>query len=200
MFNDLLALLEKRSLVLTLSALPEKRIRVTVTPRPKSDEDKKVVIVPLVVEGTAAELDEGFAKAITDYSAASRSLEDSLAEVKATMDAEVKAAKDDAAKKVAEAKKNGKTSTTTTVKPAAKAEAAKPEPKKEPEPSPLMNLFEVPGVTDTAAPEKAKEATAPAVEATTESVTEAVSDDNESQEDDDGADDEVAAAFSTEYC
>jgi hypothetical protein len=32
MFNDLLALLEKRSLVLTLSALPEKRIRVTVTP------------------------------------------------------------------------------------------------------------------------------------------------------------------------
>jgi PRTRC genetic system protein E len=64
MFNDLLALLEKRSLVLTLSALAEKRIRVTVTPRPKSDEDKKLAVVPLVVEGTAAELDEGFAKAL----------------------------------------------------------------------------------------------------------------------------------------
>ena len=196
MFNDLLALLEKRSLVLTLSALPEKRIRVTVTPRPKSDEDKKVVIVPLVVEGTAAELDEGFAKAITDYSAASRSFEDSLAEVKATMDAEVKVAKDDAAKKVAEAKKNGKTSTTTTVKPAAKAEAANPEPKKEPEPSPVMNLFDVPGVTDTAAPERAKEVpaaeVAPAI--AEPEAGDSDTDDTESEEDTDAVDDQSIAA------
>jgi PRTRC genetic system protein E len=150
MFNELLPILEKRSLVLTLAALPDKRIRVTVTPRPKSDEDKKAVIVPLAVEGTPEELNADFAKAISDYSAHSLSFENSIAEVKATMEAELKQIKDDAAKKVTDAKKTNKVSRTS--KPASKTEATKPEPKKEPEPSPVPSLFDIPGVTDNSAP------------------------------------------------
>jgi hypothetical protein len=143
-------------------------------------------------------LDEGFAKAIAEYSAASRTMEESIAEVKATMEAEVKAAKDEAAKKVAEAKKTGKTSTATTVKPAAKTEAAKPEPKKtEPEPSPLMNLFEVPRVTDTTAPASVNDTGTPAAEPAAEAAAEAAAgdtDETEPQEDADGADDNSIAA------
>jgi PRTRC genetic system protein E len=127
MFRELSPLLTRRSLVLTVSSIGEERIRLTITPRPTDKSESKEVIQPLAVEGTAEELDTDLAKALVDYTAEYLTLARSLEQVKANMEAALKEVKDEAAKKVADAKKANKpASPRTAVAPA--PEVKKPAP------------------------------------------------------------------------
>ena len=128
MFKELVPLLSKRSLILTITSVADERIRVTITPRPTGKDDVKELSQPFAVEGTAEELDTELPSAIVSYTAAHMTLENSLAQIKAGMDATLKEVKDEAAKKVAEAKKTNKVGTKTPAVPAKAAEAKAPEP------------------------------------------------------------------------
>ena len=108
MFRELLPLLTKRSLVLTLASVGDDRIRITITPRPTGKEEAKELAQPFAVEGTAEELDAELPHSIVSYTAEHLSLARSLEQVKANMEAALKEAKDEATKKVAEAKKGSK--------------------------------------------------------------------------------------------
>ncbi len=128
MFKELVPLLSKRSLILTITSVADERIRVTITPRPTGKDDVKELSQPFAVEGTAEELDTELPSAIVSYTAAHMTLENSLAQIKAGMDATLKEVKDEAAKKVADAKKTAKVGTKTPAVPAKAAEVKAPEP------------------------------------------------------------------------
>jgi PRTRC genetic system protein E len=171
MFKELAPLLAKRTLILTASALGEERIRVTITPRPTGKDDAKELAQPFTVEGTVEELDTELPGAIINFAAAHMTLEKSLADVKAGMEATLKEVKDEAAKKVAEAKKTNKVGnkTATNTKPA-------PEVKKAPAPAP-PSLFDV-GTPGTETP-----AAAPAAAPTSIATTTPEPDEDEEEED-----------------
>ena len=139
MFKELSPLLAKRSLILTLSSIGDDRVRVTITPRPVGKDEARELSQPFAVEGTAQELDNELSKAIVSYTAEHMTLERSLEQVKASMEAALKDAKEEAGKKVAEARKglkNGAAKTEPT-----KLEAKKPEVKKQE----AASLFDAPG-------------------------------------------------------
>jgi PRTRC genetic system protein E len=173
MFKELAPLLSKRSLILTITSVGEERIRVTITPRPTGKDDVKELAQPFAVEGTAEELDTELPNAIVNYTAQHMTLEKSLADVKAGMEATLKEVKDEAAKKVAEAKKTNKVG--------AKVVApAKVEPAKAPEPP---SLFDAPATV--AAVTSAPSTPAPEPAAATD-------DDEDESEEDESDDDEPA--------
>jgi PRTRC genetic system protein E len=122
MFRELSPLLTKRSLVFTVASVGDERIRVTITPRPTNKDEAKEVIQPFAVEGTAAELDRELPSVLVGYTGEHMTLARSLEQVKANMDAALKEAKDEAAKKVADAKRSSKP---TSAKPGPAAPEAK---------------------------------------------------------------------------
>lgn len=148
MFKEFSPLLAKRSLVLTVASVGDERIRVTITPRPTGKDEPKELIQPFAVEGTAEELDNELPTAIVGYTGEHLTLERSLEQVKANMDAALKEVKDEAAKKIADAKKSNKSSSTT------KPEAVKPEVKKPAVPSLFDTSNEAQSVAPAAAAEK----------------------------------------------
>lgn len=138
MFKELSPLLAKRSLILTLSSIGDDRIRVTITPRPVGKDEARELSQPFAVEGTAAELDNELSKAIVSYTAEHMTLERSLEQVKASMEAALKEAKEEAGKKLAEARKGLKNG-------AAKTEPTRPETKKPEVKKPeAASLFDAP--------------------------------------------------------
>jgi PRTRC genetic system protein E len=165
MFKELAPLLSKRSLILTITSVADERIRVTITPRPTGKDDVKELSQPFAVEGTAEELDTELPATIVSYTAEHMTLENSLAQVKAGMEATLKEVKDEAAKKVADAKKTAKVGTKTPAVPAKAAEVKAPEP---------------PSLFDVAAP-TAETAPAPVLASTT-----AAAESDEAEEDQDG--------------
>ena len=172
MFKELAPLLAKRSLILTISSVEDERIRVTITPRPTSKDDVKELSQPFAVEGTAEELDTELPNAIVGYAAQHMTLENSLAQVKASMEATLKEVKDEAAKKVADAKKAAKVGTKTPTVPAKAAEVKAHEP---------------PSLFDVAAP-AAETTPAPVLASTTDAA-----ESDEAEEDQDEETPEVAA-------
>ncbi len=143
MFKELSPLLAKRSLILTLSSIGDDRVRITITPRPVGKDEARELSQPFAVEGTAQELDNELPKAIVSYTAEHMTLERSLEQVKASMDAALKDAREAAGKKVAEARKGLKNNAPKTEP--TKLEAKKPEIKK-PE---AASLFDAPGEIST---------------------------------------------------
>jgi PRTRC genetic system protein E len=139
MFKELSPLLAKRSLILTLSSIGDDWVRVTITPRPIGKDEARELSQPFAVEGTAQELDNELSKAIVSYTAEHMTLARSLEQVKASMEAALKDAREEAGKKVAEARKGLKNVAAKTE--ATKLEAKKPEVKK-PE---AASLFDTPG-------------------------------------------------------
>jgi PRTRC genetic system protein E len=180
MFKELAPLLAKRSLILTVSSVEDERIRVTITPRPTGKDDVKELSQPFAVEGTAEELDIELPNAIVGYTAQHMTLENSLAQVKASMEATLKEVKDEAAKKVADAKKTAKVGTKTLAVPAKTAEVKAPEP---------------PSLFDVAAP--AAETTPAPVLTSTTAAAEAEEADEE-EEEEEVQDDETPEAEVTE--
>ncbi len=127
MFLELVPLLRKRRLLLTISLVEGDTVRVTVAPQKLSDTEDDAITTPLAITGAAAELDRELPQQLVEFVSAHLQLQSTLATAKAEMDAAAKAARDEARKK--------------TVKPAAPSAAIAPKPAPEPpapEPPPLF--------------------------------------------------------------
>ena len=145
MFKELEPILEKRALTVTIARLPKSNlICVTVVPT-QIDGDKdidKAILEPLKLDpATAEDLDAGLAEALASHATTFLSMQESVDQAKAAMEAALQAAKDEAKKKADEAKKK--------VSPASKAvtPVKAPEPPK-PEPPKLPSLFDGPVEAD----------------------------------------------------
>ena len=127
MFTELMPLLRKRRLLLTVSIVEGDTLRATVLPQKVSDADDQAVTTPLAITGTAEELDRELPCQLVEYIGAHLQLQSTLASAKADMEAAAKAAREEARKK--SSKPAG---TTTAAAPSAPAKTVTPEPTPEP--------------------------------------------------------------------
>jgi len=123
MFTQLMPMLRKRGLLLTISLVDGDTLRATVLPQKASETDDKSTTTPLAITGTAEELDRDLPQQLIEYVGAHLQLQSTLASAKADMDAAAKAAREEARKKM--------------TKPTILTKGSVPEtsPKPEPEPS-----------------------------------------------------------------
>ena len=129
MFSELMPLLRKRRLLLTVSLVEGDTIRATVVPQKSSETEDNAITTPLAITGTAEELDRELPTQLVDFVGAHLQLQSTLATAKSEMDAAAKAAREEARKKTA-----AKPATT-------QAAASAPKPLQEPpapEPPPLF--------------------------------------------------------------
>jgi PRTRC genetic system protein E len=99
MFAELLPLLRKRRLLLTISLIEGDTIRATVVPQKASETDNNAVTTPLAITGTAEELDRDLPQQLVEFTGAHLQLQTTLASAKAEMDTAAKAAREEARKK-----------------------------------------------------------------------------------------------------
>lgn len=136
MFKELEPLLKNRALTLTIAHLPNSPlICVTVIPTQISDDKTidKAVLTPLSLDpATAEDLDAGLADTLASYTATFLTMQESVDQAKAQMEAALKAAKEETQKNAREAKALKKT----TVQP------VKPTASTVPPPLQLPNLFD----------------------------------------------------------
>ncbi len=143
MFAELIPLLRKRSLLLTISVVEGDTIRATVVPQKASETEDNALTTPLAISGTAEELDRELPQQLVEFVGAHLQLQSTLASAKAEMDAAAKAAREEARKKTSKP-----SSTVSPEKPAAVPASPKPEP---------PSLFASPAQPEsTAAPEEGK--------------------------------------------
>ena len=99
MFTELMPLLRKRRLLLTVSLVEGDTIRATVVPQKASDTDDNALTTPLAITGTAEELDRDLPQQLVEFTGAHLQLQTTLASAKAEMDAAAKAVREEARKK-----------------------------------------------------------------------------------------------------
>ena len=128
MFAELMPLLRKRRLLLTIALVEGDTIRATVVPQKSSETEDSAITTPLAITGTAEELDRELPGQLVSFVGAHLQLQSTLATAKAEMDAAAKAAREEARKKAA------KPSTTATVASTPKSASEPPAP----EPPPLF--------------------------------------------------------------
>ena len=128
MFAELMPLLRKRRLLLTIALVEGDTIRATVVPQKSSETEDSAITTPLAITGTAEELDRELPGQLVSFVGAHLQLQSTLATAKAEMDAAAKAAREEARKKAA------KPSTTATVPSTPKSASEPPAP----EPPPLF--------------------------------------------------------------
>ena len=126
MFTELMPLLRKRRLLLTVSLVEGDTIRATVVPQKASDTDDNAVTTPLAITGTAEELDRDLPQQLVEFTGAHLQLHSTLVSAKADMDAAAKAAREEARKKPAKPA-TSPASPTTPATPAAPPVAREPE-------------------------------------------------------------------------
>jgi PRTRC genetic system protein E len=129
MFMELMPLLRRRRLLLTISLVEGDAIRATVVPQKSSETEDNAITTPLAITGTAEELDRELPQQLVEFVGAHLQLQSTLATAKAEMDAAAKAAREEARKKT--------TAKPTTATPATIAPKPVPEPPA-PEPPPLF--------------------------------------------------------------
>jgi PRTRC genetic system protein E len=128
MFLELMPLLRKRRLLLTISLIEGDTIRATVAPQKATETEDNAITTPLAITGSAEELDRELPGQLVSFVGAHLQLQSTLATAKAEMDAAAKAAREEARKKTA------RPASTT-----APAVAPKPTPEPpDPEPPPLF--------------------------------------------------------------
>src|ERR1039457_7228746 len=98
MFTELMPLLRKRRLLMTISLVEVDTIRATVVPQKSSDTDDNAVTTPLAITATAEELDRYLPQLLVEFTGAHLQLQTTLASAKAQMDEAAKAARDEARK------------------------------------------------------------------------------------------------------
>src|SRR5271157_2017384 len=125
MFAELMPLLRKRRLLLTVSIVEGDTIRATVVPQKATDTDDNAVTTPLAITGTAEELDRDLPQQLVEFTGAHLQLQTTLASAKAEMEAAAKAAREEARKKTS--KPSSASSPTTPVVPAATTVSREPE-------------------------------------------------------------------------
>jgi len=123
MFAELMPLLRKRRLLLTISLVEGDTIRATVVPQKASETEDNALTTPLAISGTAEELDRELPQQLVEFVGAHLQLQSTLVSAKAEMDAAAKAAREEARKKTSKQ--------STTVSPGTPAPALTP-PKPEP--------------------------------------------------------------------
>jgi PRTRC genetic system protein E len=99
MFVELMPLLRKRRLLLTISLVEGDTIRATVVPQKASDTEDNALTTPLAITGTTEELDRDLPQQLVEFTGAHLQLQTTLASAKAEMDAAAKAAREEARKK-----------------------------------------------------------------------------------------------------
>jgi PRTRC genetic system protein E len=124
MFTELMPLLRKRGLLLTISIVEGETLRATVLPQKTSEADDKAMTTPLAITGTAEELDRDLPHQLIEFVGAHLQLQSTLASAKADMDAAAKAAREEVRKKA--------TKPSTPTKPSGPEIPAKAEPESEP--------------------------------------------------------------------
>ena len=123
MFAELMPLLRKRRLLLTISLVEGDTIRATVVPQKASETEDNAVTAPLAITGTAEELDRELPQQLVEFTGAHLELQSTLASAKAEMDAAAKAAREEARRKTSKP-----SSTTSPATPAAPPTPPEPEP------------------------------------------------------------------------
>lgn len=123
MFTELMPLLRKRRLLLSISLVEGEIIRATVVPQKATDTEDDVIATPLAITGTAEELDRELPGQLADFTAAHLQLQSTLATAKAEMEAAAKAAREEARKK---AKPATPAPQSTTAKPTTEPAASEP--------------------------------------------------------------------------
>lgn len=120
MFQELHQLaVEGKCKLLLAMAVEGENLAVTVTPLPSEKDASAGLSQPLKLVGTPAELDAQFPSILASFSTSRKTLQESLADAQAVMDAAAK----DASKKAVETVANGGKKPAT---PAASAPAAEP--------------------------------------------------------------------------
>src|SRR5690242_19847983 len=99
MFAELIPLLRKRSMLLTISLVECDTIRVTVVPQRTGETEDNAIATPLAITGSAEELDRELPVQLVEFVGAHLQLQSTLATAKAEMDAAAKAAREEARKK-----------------------------------------------------------------------------------------------------
>src|SRR5271166_3882515 len=125
MFAELMPLLRKRRLLLTISLVEGDTIRATVVPQKASETEDNGLTTPLAITGTAEELDRDLPQQLVEFTGSHIQLQSTLASAKAEMEATAKAAREEARKK--SAKPSSPTSSTTPATPAATKISREPE-------------------------------------------------------------------------
>ena len=123
MFAELMPLLRKRRLLLTISLIEGDTIRATVVPQKVSETEDHALTTPLAISGTAEELDRELPQQLVEFVGAHLQLQSTLASAKAEMDAAAKAAREEARKKTSK-----QSSTASPGTPAAAPTSPKAEP------------------------------------------------------------------------
>jgi PRTRC genetic system protein E len=120
MFKELMPLLAQQMLILTLSQVSDKEVRVNVIPKPlKSDQwnDDAALATPLGVTGTPKELDEQLPSLLVEFVESHLGLSSTLKSAKEQMEAAAKAARE-ASKKATNSKSHSGSSRSATPRPA----------------------------------------------------------------------------------
>jgi PRTRC genetic system protein E len=99
MFAELMPLLRKRRLLLTISFVEGDTIRATVVPQKASDTEDNALTTPLAITGTAEELDRDLPQQLVEFTGAHLQLQSTLDSAKAEMEVAAKAAHEEARKK-----------------------------------------------------------------------------------------------------
>ena len=126
MFTELMPLLRKRRLLLTISLVEGDTIRATVIPQKASETEDNALTTPLAITGTAEELDRDLPQQLVEFTGAHLQLQTTLASAKAEMDAAAKAAREEARKKTS--KPSSVTTSPATPPPVATHIPTEPEP------------------------------------------------------------------------
>lgn len=127
MFTELMPLLRKRGLLLTISLVEGDTLRATILPQKTSETDDQAMTTPLAITGTAEELDGHLPLQLIEFVGAHLQLQSTLAYAKANMEVAAKAAREEARKKP--------------TKPATPTKASVPDPPAKPESESEPSLF-----------------------------------------------------------
>jgi PRTRC genetic system protein E len=125
MFAELMPLLRKRGLLLTISLVEGDMIRATVVPQKASETEDNALTTPLAITGTAEELDRDLSQQLVEFTGAHLQLQSTLASAKAEMEAAAKAAREEVRKKTSKPSSVGSPTTQST--PATTTAPAEPE-------------------------------------------------------------------------
>jgi PRTRC genetic system protein E len=148
MFKELAPYLRQRAVLLTVTHIDEREIRVNIVPQKLKEGENTALTTPLTVTGSAEDLDRDLPSAIVGFVATHLELKNTLDRAKAEMDAAGKAAQAEARSK---AKTSGKKEplkleTTAATVPAKPAQPAREEPAKP------AGLFDTPAAATPADP------------------------------------------------
>ena len=99
MFTEVMPLIQKRRLLLSISLADGERIRVTLIPQKVTEMEDNAITTPLAITGTAEELDRELPAQLAEFVATHIQLQSTLATAKAEMEAAAKAAREEARKK-----------------------------------------------------------------------------------------------------